>query len=241
MTSNQAPSVATAPKAPRAAPQTAPGERTVRPWSGVDERQLFRVGPVGVEVGSQDTPSGFAAGLQHRRTCPVAKDRRDISAAGAEIKAHRVYFCPDDEDIFIHARFDELIRDGKGVDESGALVSDIQRPHLLFGDAELALEQHPASGKVVVRAEGSEDDEIQLFFLDTSPGDGDFSRFSPHGGGSFFVALSIVALDDACAFLYPGVGGVHNFFQVKVGDDAFGDVVPHSGNSRIEHVIWFCR
>lgn len=46
-------------KAPRAAPQAAPGERTVRPWSGVDEGQRAvrgrdvlpgRVAPIGQEL-----------------------------------------------------------------------------------------------------------------------------------------------------------------------------------------------
>jgi hypothetical protein len=140
---------------------------------------------------------------------------------------------PNNQDIFVHTRTDELVTHTHGINKATALVSDVQGSDFLHFHG--TLNQHTAAGKIVIRTQGGEDDEINILRGYACPFDGDFSCFNSHGGGGFFRAVCIAALLNACPLLYPCITCFHVLQQIVICYDLFRQVFADSGDFCFGH------
>src|SRR5688572_11095497 len=100
----------------------------------------------------------------HHRPCTVSKQHGDITTRVAEVEPGRMHLCTDEKDVPEPPGRDELLRDGQPINETGALVPDVQRRDIR--NTQLGLQQTATSRKADVRAQGREDDHIQITRLE---------------------------------------------------------------------------
>src|SRR5829696_97567 len=129
--------------------------------------------------------------------------------------------------IFIHSAFDELITHTQSIYKSAALIADIQCTDLFHLHS--PLQQYSATGKIIIRTNGSKDDKVNIRWSEASSFNSNFSSFYAHGGGSFTNTFRIMTFFNTGSFLYPFVAGIHILQQIVVGNYIFGYVHTNTG------------
>jgi len=125
--------------------------------------QCIRVTAVRVKVRGEDAALRVFRWPDDYSACAVSEKNGHVSAFFCIAEGTRMHLGAHHEDPFVHPDSDKCIRHGKAVDESTALVSDVEAPH--FGHPEFLLEIAGRSREVMVRAQCGKNDEVQLLGL----------------------------------------------------------------------------
>ena len=92
--------------------------------------------------------------------CSVTEETGHVPSLSREIQADALDLGPHQEDVPIGSGFDELVGDGQAVDETAALLPNVERADL--ADTELVLQKDAAAREVVLGTESGKDDEIDV-------------------------------------------------------------------------------
>ena len=126
--------------------------------------QLIGMAAVGVEMGGEDVRLqriSDLGGLEDHGSGAIAVDHRDVPPRRGLVERFGVDLGADHEHPLRRAAADELIGDGGGVDEPAALLADIDGGHP-HRDVELRLEEAGGAGKEVIRAQGRQEDHVEV-------------------------------------------------------------------------------
>ena len=199
---------------------------------GCREPQLLGEPAVGVKVRRQHV------GLRCRmvdpgrfhddRTGTVTEKHGNVPAGISYVEALRMNFCADNQRPGYDPRADELIDDGHGVDEPGALLS-----HIDGWDArgiQLGLEEARRAGEEVIRAKGGHHDHVEGTrghpgILQGSRGRiaGKIARRRPR--------VHPVPLSDTGPLADPVIRRVHALGEVGIGDHTRWQVRADAGDA----------
>ena len=103
--------------------------------AGVHIAQLLGVGAVTVHGGGQDGFGFILSRFHNHCTRAIAKKYGHAAAPGGKVQPHAVHFRTYQQDLFVRAGFDEVVRRTQAVDKPGTLGANIKGGNLRFSNA----------------------------------------------------------------------------------------------------------
>ena len=181
---------------------------------------------------------GIRTALEHGGTGTVAEE--DARVAVFPIDDRGKFFGPDDEHGFVGARHDELLADLESVNETRTRGLEIERggaggPEFLLHETGRRRERH-------VGRDRGDDDEVDLVGGDAGFFQRALGGFGTEVGGEF-VFSGDAAFLDAGAGGDPLVGGLDEFFEFGVGENARGKIRTdaHDGAGAADEIVLGAR
>src|SRR5699024_7107167 len=122
--------------------------------------------PLRMQMRRQDPFAQMITSGEQCGSCAIAKKHGNRSPAGGHVQSATVVFTADEQDVFIHAGFDELVGHRKSIDKTTALVANIKRRASV--NIEQFLHQYSRSGKIIIGTEGGKDNQVYIILVHSS-------------------------------------------------------------------------